>query len=302
MSSSSHSIALRHDPVVTTTGRVRSWQDNEGWGVIDCSETPGGCWAHFSVVAVAGYKALAPGQDVALDWEPAQQDGYSYRAVRTWPADRPPVVDRVDPPRAQQACSSTLTITHNEPVPAVLPRAPLPPAGSSLVDWITGSTQVGRTITAAIPRGYARYTTVVIPADDATKTLADAALVEVLQAHTPVQPWWLGYLDTGDADLVNPEAPRVAVYVGWPYVLLEGGPEQALTARRNAACTPWHSALPELVFPRDRSWLVSTLWDDDWRCIGGPAALVDSLLLRPELKTRVVTPDENATPPGHTAN
>lgn len=89
------------------------------------------------------------------------------------------------------------------------------------------------------------------------------------------------------------------MYVGWPYVLLEGGPEQALTARLNRDVTPWHSALPELVFPRDRSWLVSTLWDDDWRCVGGPAALVDGLLLRPDLQVRAVTLDEDATPPGH---
>jgi len=102
------------------------------------------------------------------------------------------------------------------------------------------------------PAIYARYATVVVPDGDTEKTLADAALVEVLQAHTPAQPWWLGYLDTGVADLVAADAPKVAVYVGWPYVLLEGGPESALSARRNLDATPWHSALPELVFPRDR--------------------------------------------------
>jgi len=182
----------------------------------------------------------------------------------------------------------------------LFPGAPLPPAGSALVNWITGSTRVGRTINSAVPRDYARYATVVIPEDDAAKTLADSALVEILQGHTPVQPWWLGYLDTGVAELVDPEAPRVAVYVGWPYVLLQGGPEQALTGRCNRDATPWHSALPELVFPHDRSWLLSTMWDDDWRCIGGPVALVDSLLLDPVLQSRVVTPDEDATPPGHT--
>ena len=92
------------------------------------------------------------------------------------------------------------------------------------------------------------------------------------------------------------------MYVGWPYVLLEGDPEQALTARRNRDVTPWHSALPELIFPRDRSWLVSTMWDDDWRCVGGPAAMVDALLLRPNvLQVRAVTLDEDATPPDNTS-
>ena len=181
----------------------------------------------------------------------------------------------------------------------MLTGASAPPRGSELVDWITASTRRDRTVGAAIPPGYARYATVVIPDGDAAKTLADAALVDVLRAHTAAQPWWLGYLETGVADLVVPTAPRVTAYVGWPYVLLEGGPEQALTNRRNREATPWHSALPELLFPRDRSWLVSTPWDDDWRCIGGPAALVEALLLRPELEARAVTLEEEVTPPGH---
>jgi hypothetical protein len=123
--------------------------------------------------------------------------------------------------------------------------------------------------------------------------------VEVLRAHTPDQPWWLGYLDTGAAHVVEPAAARVALYLDWPYVLLQGGPQQALTSRSNSDSTPWHSALPELLFPSDRSWLVSTLWDDDWRCVGGPAELVDALLARPELEARSITPEEDVTPPGH---
>ncbi|WP_203819652.1 hypothetical protein [Paractinoplanes ferrugineus] len=27
-------------------GVVRSWIPSEGWGVLDSSATPGGCWAH----------------------------------------------------------------------------------------------------------------------------------------------------------------------------------------------------------------------------------------------------------------
>lgn len=184
-------------------------------------------------------------------------------------------------------------------VPALAPDAPLPPTGSDIVDWITESTRRGRTVISAIPPVFARYATVVVPEDPAAKTKADAALVEVLQAHTPVQSWWLGYLDTGVADVVHPEMPRVALYVGWPYVLLEGGPQQALTARSNEDSTPWHSALPELMFPSDRSWLLSTMWDNDWRCVGGPAALIDALLTLPEVEVRPVLPDDDATPPGH---
>ena len=175
----------------------------------------------------------------------------------------------------------------------------MPPAGSAEVDWITESTRPGRTILSAIPPVFARYATVVIPEDSAAKTQADTALVGVLQAHTAAQSWWLGYLDTGVADLVRPHAPRVGLYVGWPYVLVEGDPQQALSSRSNAHSTPWHSALPELMFPSDRSWLVSTMWDDDWRCVGGPSTLIEALLLRTEVDVRAVMPDEEATPPGH---
>ena len=29
---------------------VREWHADLGWGVLDSPETPGGCWAHFSVI------------------------------------------------------------------------------------------------------------------------------------------------------------------------------------------------------------------------------------------------------------
>lgn len=136
----------------------------------------------------------------------------------------------------------------------------------------------------------------VIPDGSAAKSRSDSALVEVLAAHTNQQPWWLGYLETGVADVVQPDAPRTAVYGGWPYVLLSAGPGDALTSRRNEESTPWHSALPELLFPADRSWLVSTMWDDHWRCIGGTEALVRDVLAHRDLDARSVTTDEDATP------
>ena len=80
---------------------------------------------------------------------------------------------------------------------------------------------------------------------------------------------------------------------------MAGGPERALTSRSNDDSTPWHSALPELLFPSDRSWLVSTMWDDDWRCVGGTAELIDALLRHPHLEARSAMPDDDATPPGH---
>ena len=64
-----------------TEGVVRSWNDEEGWGAIDSAETPGGCWAHFSGMAVS----LHAGQAVSLAWEKGEQDGFSYRALHVRP-------------------------------------------------------------------------------------------------------------------------------------------------------------------------------------------------------------------------
>lgn len=152
------------------------------------------------------------------------------------------------------------------------------PPRSELVDWITDATRIGRTIACAIPPVYEAYATIVVPDGNEAKTQSDLALVHVLQAHALADRWWLGYLDTGVADLSNIEGQRVSAYFGWPYVLKLGDPRQVLAARDNGRSTPWHSALPELLFTHDRSWLVSTLWDDDWRCLGGPASLVEAVL------------------------
>ena len=68
-----------------TRGVVREWHDDDGWGVVDAPEVPGGCWVGFGHVAVEGYRALSAGQEVALEWERARQDGFDFRAKRVWP-------------------------------------------------------------------------------------------------------------------------------------------------------------------------------------------------------------------------
>ena len=66
------------------TATVREWFAEDGWGVLDSAETPGGCFAHYSAIEMEGYRSLAPGQSVQLEWEAPGflQDGYVYRAVR----------------------------------------------------------------------------------------------------------------------------------------------------------------------------------------------------------------------------
>jgi len=66
-----------------TVGTVREWNDEEGWGVIDSDQTPGGCWAHYSTIVGEGFRTVAVGATVVLDWEQVtDQDGYHYRATR----------------------------------------------------------------------------------------------------------------------------------------------------------------------------------------------------------------------------
>lgn len=63
-------------------GVVRSWNDEEGWGVIDSDDTPGGCWAGFSEVQVSGYRSLRPGQRVEFTLQEGNQDGFDFSAAR----------------------------------------------------------------------------------------------------------------------------------------------------------------------------------------------------------------------------
>jgi hypothetical protein len=168
------------------------------------------------------------------------------------------------------------------------------------VAWIAAGTSGGRTITAAVPPVFEAYATVAVAYGEQRAT-HDRAVLALLAEQSPDQRWWLGYLDTGVDDVVFPDAPKVTLYAGWHYVLVEAGPEQA---------GAWHPAdgrafgtgdLPNLMFPADHSWLVSTLWDDDWSCIGGPARLVDRFLRHPDLRARQVPLGQDATPPGHEA-
>jgi hypothetical protein len=168
------------------------------------------------------------------------------------------------------------------------------------VAWITNGTSAGRTITAAIPPVFEAYATVVVAYGE-ERVKHDRAVLALLAEQSPDQRWWLGYLDTGVDDIVFPDAPKVTLYAGWHYVLVEAGPEQAAAWRPSDGRAFGTGDLPNLIFPADHSWLVSTLWDDDWSCLGGPAGLVDGFLRHPDLRARQVALGQDATPPGHEA-
>jgi hypothetical protein len=169
------------------------------------------------------------------------------------------------------------------------------------VAWIVRGTSIGRTITAAIPANFQAYATLVLPEGGEGQDRHDQVVLTLLREQSPDQPWWLGYLDTGADDIVFPDAPMVTMYSGWHYVLVQAGPEQAGTWRGSGPWSFWKGALPNLMFPADRSWLVSTLWDDDWTCIGGPSELVSRFVGRADLQARAVALGQDCTPPGHQA-
>jgi hypothetical protein len=180
--------------------------------------------------------------------------------------------------------------------------------GQVEVDWITEAIGSGPQVTTAIPALYGAYATLTnvgepdVPRDLGLERRQDLALVDQLRRHSGEMRWWLGYLDTGASDIVFWDAPKVTAYWGWKYVLVLAGPDQAARWRPAPGGIPnWKSTeLPELMFPDDRSWLVSFLWDDDWACIGGSEALVGDLLGDPVLapNARRVDTEQDATPPG----
>ena len=151
--------------------------------------------------------------------------------------------------------------------------------------WIAAGTSAGLAITAAIPPVFDAYATVVAPEGGADQQRHNRAMLALLDGQQARQPWWLGYLSTSADHLILPGTtmaalPKVRLYADWEYVLVEAGPRQAATWRRKPADTLpwWNDVLPDLMFPADRSWLVSRLCDDDWTCLGGPASLVASFL------------------------
>jgi hypothetical protein len=166
---------------------------------------------------------------------------------------------------------------------------------ASDVAWLAGQTTHGVSITTAIPPVFEAYATF-YPPDGVTFEAHERAVVEELAANTADQPWWLGYLDTGAHDIVFSRVPKVSLYWDWSYVLVEAGPEQALTWRTGHMRGP--GPLPDLFFPADHSWLVSALWDDVWTDMGGRAAHVAALQRDPRINARAVGPDEDALPPG----
>ena len=68
-------------------GEVALWHADEGWGVIESSSTPAGCFAHYSVIVMDGFRRLHVGHHVHFEFEETigLQDSYRFRATRVVP-------------------------------------------------------------------------------------------------------------------------------------------------------------------------------------------------------------------------
>jgi CspA family cold shock protein len=99
--------------MTASTGSVRVFHADEGWGVLDGPDVPGGCWVSFSAIVMDGYRALTAGQAVSLRWERGEQDGFDFRAVKVWTGTTEPDVPPPTGPSA--AYGSWLTLTFDEP-------------------------------------------------------------------------------------------------------------------------------------------------------------------------------------------
>lgn len=97
---------------VSTQATVRTWDDEQGWGVLTSDATPGGCWTHFSAIDVDGHRTLSPGQQVRLTAESPGQDGYDWRAVRVVLDGTAPATP--DTANADGAYLSDLTVSFDD--------------------------------------------------------------------------------------------------------------------------------------------------------------------------------------------
>ena len=99
---------------MASLGVVRFYNSDEGWGVIDGPDVPGGCWVHFSAIAMEGFRQLTPGQSVSFRAEAVSQDRFAYRAAKVWTDDSEPTDQRPED-TGSGAYHSTLTLTFDDP-------------------------------------------------------------------------------------------------------------------------------------------------------------------------------------------
>jgi CspA family cold shock protein len=83
------SVSEPPEPLGTTaaaTGTVKWWHADRGHGVIATEATaPWDVWCHFSAIAAPGFRALAMGAAVSVEYVRADQESFRYRALAVRP-------------------------------------------------------------------------------------------------------------------------------------------------------------------------------------------------------------------------
>jgi cold shock protein len=74
---------------------VKWWRDEKGYGAIRCAATaPWDIWCHFSAVEMPGFRALAPEEQVWVEYCRTNQESFRYVANHVRPfgpcEDAPP--------------------------------------------------------------------------------------------------------------------------------------------------------------------------------------------------------------------
>jgi len=64
-------------------GTVKWWKGEKGYGVVLTPDTaPKGIWVSFSHIEGEGYQDLDQEETVDIEYEPARQDSFRFRATR----------------------------------------------------------------------------------------------------------------------------------------------------------------------------------------------------------------------------
>ena len=137
------------------------------------------------------------------------------------------------------------------------------------VDWIRGNDAAFGTLRFAIPSGYEAYGVLDLPADIVP---IEDALLSALGVD-PADQLVAGWIDRGPWS--TPAGDEHVLYSGWRYRL-----RRVAAADLSGLPTEGEGSFPDMLFPPDRSWLVSLLWDDAWRSIGSSQAIADLLASR----------------------
>lgn len=137
------------------------------------------------------------------------------------------------------------------------------------ISWIRHDGAAFGTLQYAIPGGFEAYGVLDLPQD--IVPIEDALLSTL--GVSPADQVLAGWIDRGPWPA--PAGDEHVLYTGWKYRL-----RRVPASELSGLPTEGVGSFPDLLFPPDRSWLVSLLWDDSWRSIGTSQTTADRLASR----------------------